>query len=240
MKAALALFISIFVLAPVALLAQTVESPCAKLTLKGPTGISNPGDSVEFYVEAKDPKDLDGVTFDWKIVGRSFKGQGTPRIQVSTTREDGNSSITAFVKIVDKASGCSFLLSESAGVDSAGPGPDHFWFDLGSLKTSDLKNQLDVFFAELANNPNNEGVIEITFTKDTSRQRKVARLNVIDRHILFRRFSPIRISYYLRTGDYERIRTIRMPPGSDYGYFGIDRSILIKAEEYKSKVRTIF
>lgn len=140
------LFMLIIALTSGALMAQNAESPCSKLTLKGPTGIANPGDSVKFYLEAKDPNDLERVSFEWKVAGHDLQGQGTPRIQVPTTREDSLSTIMVTVRIVGRAIGCSAFLSESASVNWAGPAPDHFWQDISVFKRDDLKGQLDVFF----------------------------------------------------------------------------------------------
>lgn len=220
--------------------AQTHESPCPKFSLKGPQGITSPGDAIIFYIEAKDPKDLDGVLFEWKVTGRDLNGQGTPRIQVPTTTKDSLSTITATVKIMSRATGCSAFLSESASVNWAGPGPDHYWWDVSVSKRGDLKAQLDLFFAELTNNPSNEGVIELTFTKEDSKSRKISRLNIIRKHILFRRFDPSRISFYFKTSEFERIRTTQVVPGADMAFLGIDKLRLLKAEEYKPKVTRIF
>jgi hypothetical protein len=215
-------------------MAQNSAAACSKLSLKGPAGITQPGDSVAFNVASTGSKHPANLSFEWKVEGYTFfEGQGTSQISVPATRDVGNVSVTAFVKINDQKSGCSIFLSESAGIGPTMPGPDHYWFVFGSQRDRYVRSHMDLFFSKMANNPNVEGLIELTFPQDTTRQRKVSRLKLIDKHLAYRRFSPERISYYLRTGEHERIRTIRMSPGADYGYFGIDRSKLIKAEEYK-------
>jgi hypothetical protein len=44
------------------------------------------------------------------------------------------------------------------------PGPDHFWFEL-LAKNEDLDTELDYFFDELENNPDQEGIVEVTYGK---------------------------------------------------------------------------
>ncbi len=60
----LLLYISIFIMTSTAVIAQTGESPCSKLTLKGPVGIAYPGDEIEFSVESKDLKALENTAFE--------------------------------------------------------------------------------------------------------------------------------------------------------------------------------
>ncbi len=238
MKAALAMFISIFVLAPVALLAQNVSSTCAKLTLNGPPGIANPGDSIEFYVEAEDPGDLEKVSFEWRVDGRSFNGQGSSRIQIPTTKKDGNSNITAFVKINGKTNRCSAYLSESGGV--AALLPNESLEEFVALKPNDLRGRLDSIFTTLMNDPQYEGVLVLYFPETETKRYKLARLKLIYNHILFRRFNKQRLSFYLDIGPYENTVVWRIPKHFDYTDIGIDESKLIKAEEFKAKIKKLF
>lgn len=217
-------------------MAQTAESLCSKLTLKAPLRLVNAGDSVEFYVEVKDPNDLEKISFDWKVSGRSFNGQGTSRIQVSTIREDGNSNITASLTVKNSVDECSAFLSESAGI---APTPIVcIWEDIGHLKPKDLRGQLDLHFTTLANNPTDEGVFEFIFTSNQKQAYKLPKIDMVYKHILFRRFKPKSISFHVHEEVDEGIRFSRMSLGSVYADYGIDPSKLIRAEDFKVKIKT--
>jgi len=207
----LALLITFFVFASMSLLAQNTISSCEKLSLKGPRAIIQPGDAIHFSVEAPQGKLGGMLRYVWKVDGVGFAGQGTSRIEIQTERRIGNKSVGVFVKVLDIEKGCSTLLSDSAGVGSSLPGPDHYWYELTSRRKNDLKGQL-----ELINTPAVEGIIEITSVKGGNGKRGLSILSLISKHIVYRRIEPSRISYYLTIGEYERIRTIRMPPGADY------------------------
>ena len=233
----LALLITFLVFTSTLVLAQNTVAPCAMFSLNGPAGITRPGDVIEFRVQAQ----RNGTfTYEWKVEGFKFSGQGSPRIEIQTGRQAGNVNAAVAVKVLDHEMGCSVLLSDSAVFGPTLPGPDHDWFEIIDGKNGDLKGRLDTFFSELTNNPEVEGIIEITFTKNSSRAGRLAKLNLVSKHIAYRRFNPSRISYHLTIGEYERIRAIRMPPGADYEYYNIDRQKLIKAEEYKAKASALF
>jgi hypothetical protein len=83
-----------------AVIGQT-ETPanCPKISVTGPPGITQPGDSMEF--KAIMPlNSTDRLTFQWTIsAGTIESGQGTAVIKLRTTREMNNSSVTATVEI---------------------------------------------------------------------------------------------------------------------------------------------
>jgi len=219
-------------------MAQNVGAPCARLILKGPPGIANPGDSVEFYLEANDPNVFEEVSFEWRVDGGRFNGQGSRRIQVSTTKKDGGSTIKAFVKITGKTNRCSAYLSELGGV--AAQLPNESLDEYGVLKPNDLRGRLDSIFIALTNNPQYEGVLVLDFPEAHKKRYKLARLRFIYNHILFRRFNRQRISFYLDVGPYEKTVVWQIPKGFDYSDIGIDESKLIKAEELKAKMKDLF
>lgn len=229
-------FIIIFLVEFAVVIAQSPVQSCAKLTLKAPQTLIYASDPIEFYVELRDVKNLETLSFDWKVMGRSFKGQGSSRIQVSTTKEDSSSNITASVTVKNSVDSCSAFLSASAGI---APSPIiDIWEDIGHLKPKDLKGQLDLHFATLENDPTDEGVFEFIFTANQKETYKLSKLNLVYKHILYRRFSPESISFYVHEGVDEGIRFSRMPPGSDYADYGIDPSKLIGAEEFKARIKT--
>ncbi len=235
------LFYSSFLpLVSLTLFAQDPASPCKRIVLEGPAGITQPGDPVEFKVERPSENGNGSLTYEWRVKAFLFSGQGTSRIAVQTDRLVGRTVIPVSVIVTDHEYGCRILLSETASVVPSRPGPDHFWSELNVRDNSYLKGHLDVFFAELDNNPGQEGIIELTFEKNQSRDRRRSRLSLIAKHIAYRRFDFSKISYHITSGEHERVRVIRMPPGADYDFLKIDRKSLVKAERYKSKTDNIF
>ncbi len=231
------LLISLFTLSA-HLLAQTSSHACPKLVLRSPAGITQPGDPMEFRVEADIPEALKGLKFDWKVDGRSFSGQGTPVIQIATERKDANSNITAEVKILGEAAKCSVYLSDSGGV--APRLPNESLDEWGKLDPNDIRGRLDVLFSSLSNNPKYEGVLVLSFGTEETRAYKLRRLNLIYNHIIFRKFDQRRISFFLGKDTFERTVVWQIPAGFDYSEIGIDETKLIKAEEFKIKITKAF
>jgi hypothetical protein len=184
------LIIGLFALAMAfvsAVLGQT-ENPasCPSVSVIGPAGITQPGDPMIF---ATNPplNDREGLSFHWTIsAGTIIKGEKSQVIEVQTTREMNNSSITATVEILGLPKGCVRTASESAAV-SSGFHPvksDEF----GKLSRNDTRGQLDVFFNEVLNNKDDVGFIVLRAAPGKSHHRLKQRFELIRRHIAFRKF----------------------------------------------------
>lgn len=184
---------------------------CPTLTISGPAGITNPGDAMNFTANVAGGTQS-SVTYNWTVsAGTITSGQGTPSISVDTTALAGQ-SVTATVEIggTEAACGCTTTASETGGV---APNPDPVMVDeFGALPNDDIRGRLDLFFAELSNNPNNQGYI---INYGTPAQ-VATRERLIRNHIAFRRFDPSRITLVNGgdTGAGANTKLYRVPPGA--------------------------
>jgi len=129
-----------------------------------------------------------------------------------TAPSDGTTNVTATVEIgLDVDCDCQKSASETAPV-----APEILPVlvdEFGKLPNDDIRGRLDAFFAELSNNPNNQGYI-INYGTD---KEITARERLITNHIAFRNFDRSRITL-VRGGtsaDGEpRTKLYRIPPGA--------------------------
>ncbi|MBK9152733.1 MAG: hypothetical protein IPM25_00615 [Chloracidobacterium sp.] len=155
------------------------------------------------------------LTYNWTVTAGTIEsGQGTPSITVRTTRAMANTSVTATVDVggQDPACDCPRTDSETGGV---APNPQPVLIDeFGKLPNDDIRGRLDLFFAELSNNPNNQGYI-INYGDDRD---VAARERLITNHIAFRNFDRSRITL-VRGGTHESgevyTKFYRIPPGAE-------------------------
>jgi len=192
---------------------ETVCS-CPTSTISGPAGITAPGETMTFTANVSGGTQPGPITYNWSVSGGTIEsGQGTPSIVVRTTREMAGQTVTATVELGGLPTcGCPATLSESGGV---APLPQPVAVDeFGRLPNDDIRGRLDTFFAELSNNPDNQGYIINygTPAQITARER------LIRNHITFRRFDPARITIVNggTSPDGEpRTRLYRIPPGAE-------------------------
>jgi hypothetical protein len=86
--------------------------------------------------------------------------------------------------------------------------------EFGPLSNDDIRSRLDTFFAELSNNPNNQGYI-INYGTD---RQIAARERLITNHIAFRNFDRSRITLVnggASADGQPRTKLYRIPPGAD-------------------------
>lgn len=189
------------------------QCACASVDVSGPAGITNPGDTMTFTANVTagtyDP------TYNWTVSGGTIEsGQGTPSITVRTTQEMAGTSITATVDIGGAQAGCTCTVtdSETAGI---APRPDPILVDeFGAMPDDDIRGRLDVFFAELANNPNNQGYIINYGTPAQIARRE----RLITNHINFRGVDRSRITLVNGGASPDgppTTRLYRIPPGAD-------------------------
>jgi len=186
---------------------------CPTISVSGPAGITDPGAPMTFTANVAGGTQA-SVTYNWSVsAGTITSGQGTPSITVDTTGLS-NTSVTATLNIggTDASCGCRTDASETAGV-GVKPGPvlvDEF----GAMPNDDIRGRLDLFFAELSNNPNNQGYI---INYGTPAQ-VATREKLIRNHITFRRFDASRITL-VNGGDtgggQPSTKLYRVPPGAD-------------------------
>jgi hypothetical protein len=190
-----------------------IECQCPSLSVTGPAGVTQPGDSMTFTANVSGGT-AQNVTYNWSVSsGTISSGQGTPSITVATDSSMAGGNVTATVEIgLDVDCGCPKSASETAPV---APKPEAVLVDeFGKLPNDDIRGRLDSFFTELSNNPNNQGYI-INYGSD---KEIAARERLITNHIAFRNFDRSRITL-VRGGasaDGEpRTKLYRIPPGAD-------------------------
>ena len=193
--------------------AVAASAQCPTLTVVGPAGITNPGDEMTFRAELNviGPK----LSYLWSVnAGTIIKGQGTSEIAIATTRELAGSSITATVEVNGLPPTCERAASETAGiVERLRCGlPADEW---GDMKPNDERARLDMFFAEIVNNPNNVGLIRLRTKRGERMDPANKRIQFVLRHIKFRKFDKSRIWFALEVAEEKLTTLYRIPPGAE-------------------------
>ena len=146
---------------------------CPTITVSGPAGVTNPGESITFTANGGTAD----ITYNWTVsAGTIESGQGTPSITVTTTPDMAGSNVTATVTIggTDPTCNCPTTASETAGV-SAPAGPEEVdSFD--NIPNDDVKARLDTFFTRVQSDPNAQGyIINYGTPREITRREKVIR-----------------------------------------------------------------
>lgn len=190
---------------------QATTSNCPKVEVIGPAGVTNHGDAITFTarINTVNPK----VIYKWTVEeGTITEGQGTSTIKVVGSVP--GETVTAMVEIDGLPDGCGNTASESAPVDAiiACGMPSDEW---GELKPNEIRAHMDVFFAELTNNPDNLGVVVLTVKEEETLDLTNRRLQFLVKHAKFRKFDLERIVFKLERSEDVRTRLWRVPPGSE-------------------------
>lgn len=190
-----------------------VVCTCPTVSVTGPAGVTQPGDSMTFTANVSGGT-AQNITYNWTVsAGTISAGQGTPSITVSTDSTMAGGNVTATVSVgLDVDCECPKEASETAPIEAK---PTAQLIDeFGKLPNDDIRGRLDSFFTELSNNPNNQGYI-INYGTD----REIAqRERLITNHIAFRNFDRGRITLVKggASPDGEpRTKLYRIPPGAD-------------------------
>lgn len=160
---------------------------CPTLSVSGPAGITNPGDTMTFTASASGD-----VTYNWTVsAGTIESGQGTPSITVRTTKEMAGSNVTATVNIggTDPTCNCLTQASDNGGVaaiPTATPVDEY-----GALKDDDVKARVDNFYIQLNNNPSAKGYI---INYGTAAQIKKQKAQIM-KAITFRKYDAGRVTF---------------------------------------------
>ncbi|MEO7673674.1 MAG: hypothetical protein ABIU09_06305 [Pyrinomonadaceae bacterium] len=187
---------------------------CATLDVNDQAGITSPGDTMTFTATLSGGT-TSNVTYNWTVsAGTIESGQGTPSIVVRTTREMGNTNVTATVELGGLDPACPACPRTDSGSGAVAGNPDAVLVDeFGKLENDVIRGRLDTFFTELSNNPNNQGYI-INYGTD---KEIAARERLITNHINFRKFDRSRITLVRGgdTGTGVNTKLFRVPPGAD-------------------------
>jgi hypothetical protein len=185
---------------------------CATLSVTGPAGVTVPGDAMTFTANASGGQAP--TNYNWTVSSGTIEsGQGTPSITVRTDASMAGGNVTATVDIGPGQPGCNCVTTaqETAPVEAR---PTAVLIDqFGKLPNDEIRGRLDTFFAELQNNPNNQGYI-INYGTD---KEIAAREKLITNHIAFRNFDRSRITLVRggNTGEGPSTKLYRIPPTAE-------------------------
>lgn len=173
------------------------ETPCVCPTVSVSGGGNvDAGTPLTFTANVAGGSTAD-VTYSWTVsAGTITSGQGTPSITVDTTGLAGGTSVRADVTLggFPPACGCTPTNGETGIINQ----PPTFTelTPIGAVPADQVRQRLDQFFTELANNPNAQGYI-INYGTD---RQITQRENLIRNHIRFRNQDPARFTI-VRGGD---------------------------------------
>ncbi|HSU26452.1 MAG TPA: hypothetical protein VLI65_10745, partial [Pyrinomonadaceae bacterium] len=155
------------------------------------------------------------VTYNWSVSeGTIESGQGTPSITVRAPSNATGGNVVATVTLGGFDTGCDCARPVSETAPYAQVAQPVLVNEFSKMSNDDIRAQLDNFFAELANNPNNQGYI-INYGTD---KEITARERLITNHIAFRKFDRTRITL-IRGGTSPdgivHTKLYRIPPGAE-------------------------
>jgi hypothetical protein len=190
-----------------------IACTCPTVSVQGPAGIANPGDTMTFTASVVGGSQQ-SVTYNWTVSdGTIESGQGTPSITVRVPTNTSGGNITATVDVGGTECSCTGLTQSATG--SYGGKPEAVKInEFGQLPNDQIRAQLDIFFQELQNNPSDQGYI-INYGTD---REIAARERLITNHIAFRKFDRSRITLVRggaspSGGPYTKL--YRIPPGAE-------------------------
>ncbi len=224
----------------VAAFAQNEHTECSELELGLPRGVIQDGTPVTLLVKVTGGTALrNDLLFDWSVSsGMILDGQGTEAVTFKAVKKDAGASIKISVSVRGLPANCRSEVTDVLPI--AQRLPNESLDSFGKLKPNDLRARLDAFFTSLADNPQYEGVLVISFTTKQTAKYKRSRMDLIYSHIVFRRFVRKRISFYVQAGPQEQTVVWQIPDGFDYSDIEIDETKLLKADGYLSKRTALF
>lgn len=160
---------------------------CVNIGVSGPTGITNPGDSMTFTANVGGSGDY---TYNWTVSnGTITSGQGTSSITVATTSAMAGENVTATVDVGGLCPECPRTASETAGVAPKPTAPmvDEF----GKATDDEVKARVDNFYIQLNNNPAAQGYIINYGTPAEIKKRRAQIMKAIN----FRKYDASRVTF---------------------------------------------
>lgn len=191
-------------------LGQATTSNCPTIEVIGPAGVTKPDDEMTFVanLSAAGP----AITYQWSVEeGTITEGQGTAIIKAKGVTD--GVTIKATVTIGGLPAGCKNNASETGPVDQRLPQCSlDSW---GDLKPNEVRAKMDIFFAELSNNPKDIGVISLYVKETQPLNATNKRLLLIKKHAIFRDFDLSRIVFNMELSEIEQTTLWRVPPGAE-------------------------
>ena len=189
------------------------DCSCPTLTVSGPSGITNPGDTMTFVANGGGPD----VTYTWTVsAGTIESGQGTSSITVRTNRDMAGGNVTATVEIsggtIRPDCHCTTQANETAPVQGK-PTSNVIEEITGPQNADAIKARIDNFYIQLNNNPNAQGYIINYGTPADIRARRAQ----IEKAITFRKYDRSRVTFVdgPDTGEGIKTKFVIVPPGAD-------------------------
>lgn len=224
----------------VSISAQTAARPCPEIAVIGPSGLTLAGDALAFTANVGSSDGNSKLEYSWTVsAGTIESGQGTSGINVRSTPEMGPTVITATVKVSGLPAECANTVYEEAGI-YANIDPDSA-DSFGNLSKSGIRARIDNTYIRLQNIPDLKCIIFIRFNKNEPRGFKIRYLKNILDAILSLKKDPARVRFNITEGESELDTEIWLfYPKTDTSRYGIDESKLIKGEELRQKMSTLF
>lgn len=220
-------------------LCQQTECPTAELVL--PPGIVNIEEEIALVVRISG--NFSG-SVEWKTSsGKILKGQGSPVASFMAHEEDEGRSIKVSAKLLGLSGKCLDEVSDVLPIAQipAGDPVD----TLGKMRpdknsTRDFLSRLDSYFIAVGETSDYEGVVSIEFNAKDTRDHKMRHLMRIFDHIKFRKLDVSRFTFAVSEGNFmEQTRLWTAAPGARMPKY-MRSFIMIKAEELKQKLSTLF
>jgi len=163
---------------------------CNTLSVTGPSGITNSGDSMNFTANVSGG--TGSYTYNWSVSqGTITSGQGTPSITVATNKDMAGGSVTATVNLGGTSPGCGCPDNASATGDVAPLPTARLVDEFGPQKDDEVKARVDNFYIQLNNDPSAKGYVVIAGTPAQITKQKAQIMKAVN----FRKYDPSRITF---------------------------------------------
>lgn len=128
----------------------TAQTDCPQISMSGPSGVPNPGDSITFTAQVDTGGKELKIEYVWSIsAGEITSGQGTDTITVKAP----NGSLTTTVEIKGLPEGCSSTFSEAVQWCGRLPQPELIETFRGAITAKD-KARIEKLRSVMWNDPN--------------------------------------------------------------------------------------
>lgn len=197
-----------------AMAAQENNDLCPTIEVIEPARVTNPGDKMTFV--AKLSRADSAFRFEWSVspAGRLVEGQGTPAITVLAT--EPNANVISTVSVFGLPAGCDNV---AKGVGRVAPIPElESLFEWENISRNEERVRLDIFFADVSDNPGFKGVLVFTGVPANKRNAKNSRLKFFIEYARFRKFDPALLHFVFlnEMPDFQRVTVYRMRNPANY------------------------
>ena len=227
-----AILISAFCLAASA---QANENPCPSISLSGPAGLTQPGETVLYVAEIGKEAEKYNIEYIWTVEnGKIIEGQGTNSLKFLPNEGGNEISSTVRLEIRGFPKQCTNTASASLSIHILRPpAPTTDPVDeYGKVSSGDEKARMDNFFTQLLNDPTAEGIIKVPNDKDLMRH-----LAFLNNYTNFRNFDKTRISFLVANKNEQLTQLWVIPAGAEM--LKCEDCLIIKAEDFE-KLEKLF